>query len=640
MILAILSVFCRASCVWCRHRRPSGTSYRPPAFVLILRKPFSIAAGPRIAIATVALLLSACAQWLPLPAVLRFADDWLFDRYTVARASDAPESRILVIDIDETSLASAPWPWPRARLATLIELLLEQRARGVALDILLEKPADAGGDQRIAMLAAHGPLVLAQLFDYIQRPTPLQAGILLAGTPTAASNSAVPATGYLGNHAGLAQSAHVGNIGFMPDADGVLRRIPLSTSFSGRNYPALALALLRCCAQRQGQAPFADGLLRVSFRHRWDAYTVAKAADVLRGAVPAAMVRDRLVLIGSSSLSLGDRVVTPLSPSSAGLLVHAALLSDLLDIDAGQAPSHWSGRWLAMLATLALTALTWHTLAHRSALVNVCILSGAALGWLAATYVIAPHDMTFSPAGPFCSILFLLTAGVPFHWQQAQRRSRHLLSTLRQYVAREVVDELLRSEVDDPLAPRQMLVTTLIADMEGYTSQVETLPVEAAARLTTDFLDCLTRPVLEQHGTLDKYTGDGLVAFWGAPLANPDHADLALDAAQAMLRHVRALSAQRVRQGYAPLRLRIGVESGLAMAGDYGTVFRSIYTAVGDSVNTASRLEQMARDLPHDVIIGSGTAGCCRRHQLRPLGEFLLRGKGKPTALYTLAEAA
>jgi len=206
-------------------------------------------------------------------------------------------------------------------------------------------------------------------------------------------------------------------------------------------------------------------------------------------------------------------------------------------------------------------------------------------------------------------------------------------------VADAVVDELLRSGLRDPLAPRRGDVTTLIADLEGYTSHVAALTVEQAAQLTRDFLNCLTRPVLAQHGTLDKYTGDGLVAFWGAPLPNDDHADLALDAAQQIVDEVARYSARRQRLGLAPLRVRIGIESGTAMAGDFGTSFRSIYTAVGDSVNTASRLEQAARDYPHDVIVGEGTVARARRHRFTPLGQRLLRGKGKPIALYALEAA-
>ncbi|MFA7271088.1 MAG: adenylate/guanylate cyclase domain-containing protein, partial [Sterolibacterium sp.] len=199
-------------------------------------------------------------------------------------------------------------------------------------------------------------------------------------------------------------------------------------------------------------------------------------------------------------------------------------------------------------------------------------------------------------------------------------------------------DELLRSDLKDPLAPQRRSVTTLIADMEGYTTQVESLPMEEAAQLTRDFLDCLTRPVLEQRGTLDKYTGDGLVAFWGAPLPIADHADLALDAAQRIVEEVRLFSLSRQRRGLPALRVRIGIESGIAMAGDFGTSFRSIYTAVGDSVNVASRLEGLARNQPYAIVIGAGTVGMSRRHRFKLIGDMVLRGKEKPTTLYTLED--
>lgn len=590
----------------------------------------------RASIAAAAFLLTAWSQWLA-PAGARFADEWLRDRFIAQRAVTTPESRILVVDIDESSLAQYPWPW-RARLADLIELLLEDGARGVALDILQEEPASASGDARMAMLARHGPVVLAQLFDFAHQPQPLHSGQLAGGVP-AASVAGMPAHGYLANHAELAQAAvYTGNIGIVPDSDGILRRVPMYATYDGKSYPTLARALFDCCA---GGAPLAmpSGPLRIPYRRAWSAYSAASAAEVLEGKLGPAQVAGKLVLIGSSALSIGDRLATPLGASTAGLLVHAAVLDTMLEHQAGHAPAPWPGRWLALLFCGATVALVSYTLARRSAAANVLVLAACSALWLALAYVIVPHDDDFSTAGPLLSNLFLLAVAVPFHWQLAQQKSRQLLGTLRQYVAKEVVDELLRSDLKDPLKPKQRQVTTLIADMEGYTTHVESLPVEEAAKLTTDFLDCLTRPVLEMHGTLDKYTGDGLVAFWGAPLPIADHADLALDAAQSILREVRSMSARRVSEGKAPLRVRIGIESGLAMAGDYGTSFRSIYTAVGDSVNTASRLEQAARDFPHDVIIGAGTVARATRHRFRSLGEQRLRGKEKSALLYTLEES-
>ncbi len=588
-----------------------------------------------------ALFLTVYSEWLPAPSTAHFANEWLRDRFISMQAVATPESRILVVDIDETSLTRYPWPWPRARLAELVEILLADGARGVALDILQEKPQDAEGDLRMQMLARFGPVVVAQLFDYQERVQPLHSGMLSGGIAVDSAGGSAPAYGYIGNYPALAQVAQIGNIGVRLDSDGVLRFVPMSTYFLGRRYPTLARALFDCCAGGPALPHDAvEGFVRVPYARQWSAFTVAKAADILEQSVPVELIAKRLVLIGSSSLSLGDRVATPLNPSTAGILVHAALLSSLFERAAGHAPALWPGAWIALVFSVCITLLTAYSLPRLSAAFNVAMLALTSLIWLVLAYFITPHDPAFSTTGPLLSNLFLLAVAVPFQWQLTQQRSRRLLGTLRQYVAHEVVDELLRSNLEDPLAPRELQITTLIADMEGYSAQVESLSIEEAARLTTDFLDCLTRPVLEKHGTLDKYTGDGLVAFWGAPLPNADHADLALDAAQQIVRAVQELSSTRMAFGKPPLRVRIGIESGLAMAGDFGTSMRSIYTAVGDSVNTASRLEQAAREFPHDIIVGAGTVSRATRHRFTALGQRQLRGKEHPSQLYTLESAA
>lgn len=565
-------------------------------------------------------------------------NEWLRDAFLRLQVSTAPEPRILVVDIDEASLGElGPWPWPRERLAHLVEILLTRyAARGVALDILLPAASGTDGDLRLALLAAHGPLVPAQAFDFDfagNRPQPVLDGYL--GGAIAGQAGGVPATGFIGNFPGLARAPHVGAIGFIPDADGALRHVPLVTRFGGKAYPALGLALVNCCTGRPALAVESAGMMRIPYARDWRAYTVVSAGDILAQRIAPQGASERLVLIGSSSLGMGDRVSTPLAANRPGLGVQATILSALLDRQEGKQPAPWPGRLIACLFALASCIACTLAFPRLSAASCVLLLGTSSALWLGLAYIVAPHDPVFAPVGPLGTNLFLLAVAVPYGWQQAQRRSRHLLQTLRQYVAPAVVEQLLRSEEEDPLRPRRCDVTTLVADMEGYTSQVETLPVEAAATLTRDFLDCLTGPVIDHQGTLDKYTGDGMMAFWGAPLPQAEHADLALDAARAIQVRVNELSTSRVRQGYQPLRVRIGIESGAAMAGDFGTMFRSIYTAVGDGVNTAARLEQVARDFTHNVIIGPGTVERSRRHRFLALGERLLRGKERATPLYT-----
>lgn len=600
------------------------------------------AALVRWLIAALALLLTAGLEWFPPSHFSFVANEWMRDAFVRLQVSDAPESRVLVVDIDETSLARlGPWPWPRERLADMVEILLSHyQARGVGLDILLPKEGGQLGDTRLALLARHGPVVPAQAFDFDLahvRPEAVRDGVL--GGAIDGYTDGVDATGYIANYAALAQAPNIGAIGFIPDPDGTLRRVPMITRYEGRAYPALALAMVNCCAGK-GRLALADtGLMRVGFKRDWKAYTVVSAADVLDQAIDPAGVRGRLVLVGSSSLGTGDRVATPLAASRPGLGVQAAMLSTLLDRQAGDTPARWPGAWLALGWTLLTALLVPLAFPYLSAMASVALLGVSSLAWIGLAWLACSHDPDFNTVAPFAANLLLLAVAVPYQWQQTQRRSRYLLSTLRQYVAPAVVTELLRSDLEDPLLPRQLEVTTLIADMEGYTAQVETLPIEDAARLTRDFLDCLTGPVIERQGTLDKYTGDGLVAFFGAPLPLEHHADLALDAARMIVERVARFSAARERAGHRPLRVRIGIESGPAMAGDFGTSFRSIYTAVGDSVNTASRLEQAARDYPHDIIVGPGTAARARAHRFLRLGERRLRGKEQLTTVFTLQDS-
>ena len=598
----------------------------------------------RYGIALFAIFITIWIENLPSGNRSWFANEWLRDQFIHLSAEERAEQRFVVIDIDEASLAvMGAWPWPRARIADMVEQLLgPYQARGVALDMVLPEPADAAGDTRLAMLSRFGPTVLAQIFDY-EGNLPLHVGQIIPPQPAPAKQLAhIKASGFIANHAQLAQpDAKAGNIGFVPDKDGMVRRLPLYTQYQQQLYPSLSLALMQCCQQAQFQMPpSSNGFWRIPYLRTWSAYTVIPAHVILQQKLPLASLDNKLVLIGSSALGLGDRVATPLAANSSGLLVHAAALTYMLDHAEGKTAPAWPGRTIAYLY-IALLALATSILFPRwSATANIALLLSASLLWLLLAFAIARHDAEFSVTAPLFANLFLLIVAVPFDWQVSQRMSRRLLGTLRQYVAPAVVDELLRSHLTDPLAPAMRHVTTLIADMEGYTSQVESLSAQDAANLTRDFLACLTTPVLEKCGTIDKYTGDGLVAFWGAPLPVADHADLAMEAAIGILRQVRAFDSARAGTGKPRLRVRIGIESGLAMAGDYGSSLRSIYTAVGDSVNVASRLEQVARDYPYDVIVGQGSAALVQRHQLILLGEIMLRGKEKPTTIYSLSEAA
>ncbi len=594
----------------------------------------------RLGMALLALALALGLEWLRPQAMVRL-DEGLRDSFLRLTAQQQTEDRVVLVDISEAALREVgPWPWPRQRVADLAEILLgDYAARTVGLDIVFPEPGDAQGDARLASLAEHAPLVLAQIFDYTPRQTPNLVGTLVGGSSEPAAAGSVAAHGYLANHAGLAKARCVGNIGYQPDADGVLRRTPLRTSFKGKSYGDFASVLLACGQNdmpAQAAAGDAHGLWRVPFSRALAAYTVISATDILNESAPRELLAGRYVLVGSSALGLGDRVSTPLTPLGSGMLVHAASLTGLLDLAAGALNAPWSGRpWLLAWSLLSIAvAVFW--MARLTAWGGVLVLTGLVVTWLGIAFAGVARQAQWSVTAPLWAYFFLLLVAVPHEWWQAQRRTRQVLNTLSHYVARPVLDEIVRLNLQYSLKPRLCEVTVLIADMEGYTRATSSLSLEDAAALTKDFLGCLTRPVLQAHGTLDKYTGDGLVAFWGAPLPCADQADRAVSAALVILAEVQALNARRQRQDFEPVRVRIGIESGSALVGDLGTPFRSTYTAVGDCINFASRLEAAARDLPTQVVIGPTARSKLTRHATQSLGQISLRGTQTTIEVFTV----
>jgi len=571
------------------------------------------------------------------------------DALTALAASRAPVPGVLVVDISEESLKRVgTWPWSRAQLADLVEQLLGPLgARGVALDMVLPEQADPQGDARLASLARHAPLALAQVLDFNARTAPITIGTPAGGRSAAPTvDQPARATGFVANHAGLQEARCVGHIGVQPDADGVLRRIHLEAAAAGRAYPTLSLALLACVdpalATRalQGLGPQGGNGWRVPFRRDAEAFLTIPAEAVLQEQVDPAMVRGRFVLIGSSAVGLSDYVATPLQPVTAGVLVHAQMLAELLE--AGNA---------SRAAPSALTRLGWNLLGlaiglavvalalRRSVRIGLAALLAVCCAWLAVCALAFGAGAPLAVLPPVAGFLVYGASWLAMDFRDTRRVSRRTMATLSHYVAEPVLKLLVKQGLERTLEPSRQEITVLVADMAGYTRLTAQSSLEDSARLTTEFLEAITGPVLASGATLDRYTGDGLIAFWGAPLARPDHAASAFDAARQMLEAVDALNARRRSRGEHPLAMRIGIESGEALVGDLGSSVRSVYTAVGTCINLASRLQEIARDIGETLVVGPQA----RNHigaALRSLGERSVRGIATPIELFGLPSSS
>jgi adenylate cyclase len=353
------------------------------------------------------------------------------------------------------------------------------------------------------------------------------------------------------------------------------------------------------------------------------------------GSAPADLLRNRWVLLGSSALGLNDRAATPLAAVSSGVMVHATAMTSLLDrLEGRAAPLPFDGRWAATLWTLlTLAAGAWALGRYRASWLIPATLVVVA-SWLVVSAWLIQRGAVFSASAPLLAYLFMLFV-VSLELWMVQREQGQILRSFATYVAPSVLGQMLRQGLENPMVPQHREITVLSADMQDYTGLTNSFSLQDAAELTREFLQCLTEPVLAFGGTLDKYTGDGLVAFWGAPLADPQHSQRALDAARAIVNRVRSWNEQRVAQGKRPARVRIGVEAGSVLVGDLGTEFRRTYTAVGDCINTASKLQAVAKTLSCDLVVGPVATRLMGESGLAPVTQVQLPGHKEVSVLWS-----
>jgi adenylate cyclase len=601
--------------------------------------------------------LAILLQWVQPASGLAWDFDHIVkDRLILLNASIESENRIVVVDIDEASIAAiGPWPWKRSTIADLVETLVaDYRVKAVGLDIVFPSEADSLGDIRLAALSETAPVTLSQVFDFSTREQSISSGVVIvqnllpsASLPT--SGSIPRATGYIANHVGLKNAKCVGNIGIRPDSDGRVRTVPLWTHWQDGISPLLPLAMLRCGYDRaETEKAEVQAILSklqpewtVPYSRKWQAYTVIPARDILQHNIDPEWLADRWVLVGSSALGLNDRVTTPLGTGAAGVMVHASVLTALLDLALNPESGIWAplGKTLASLwIVLSLTASAW-LLGRSRAWALLPVTAAWVTGWLFLAAWCIQAQLSISAVSPLLaySVVFLL---IPFEWWLTQRSEGRLLRTFANYVAPSVLQQMLKQGVDQPLLPRYCNITVLSADMQSYSALTAISSLEDTALLTREFLQCLTEPLLTHEGTLDKYTGDGLVAFWGAPIAMSNQTDKAIAAGLQMIQEVNAWNTLRQLQGKPMARVRIGIESGDALVGDLGTSFRSTYTAVGDCINSASKLQDAAKHYNHDLIIGARAAQWAKAFDLKEIGTMTLSGYNQPTRLFTPVNAA
>ncbi|MBS0445275.1 MAG: adenylate/guanylate cyclase domain-containing protein [Proteobacteria bacterium] len=451
--------------------------------------------------------------------------------------------------------------------------------------------------------------------------------------------------GYAANLPLLARAApDAGFFNAAPDLDGVTRNVPLVAEVDGRQYPSLSLAVLRrslgdvrlapglaapragrdydalasiVLSEPSGAAPLrlaipVDERARVRVPYRGGAgphggsFEYVPATDLLGGRVAPGTLRGKLVLIGSSAPGLYDQTATPVSPVTPGVEVHANVLSGLLDGRMPTRPDWAAGYDVAQLVLAALVLML--VLPRLGAIGGLVLAFGVAAALVALNlWFYAARQLALPLTAALLLVALIDAASTVWAYFVEGRSRRQLARLFGTYVPPELVAEMARDPESYDMRAENRELSVMFCDMRNFTRVSEQLRPEDVRALVNRFFSTMTAAIRAQRGTLDKYIGDAIMAFWGAPVSDPAHAGHAVRAALAMVERVDTLNAELAAKGLPAIGLGIGINTGVVCVGDMGSDLRRSYTVMGDAVNLASRIEALTRHYGVAILVGAAT---------------------------------
>ena len=598
---------------------------------------------------------------------------------------------VAIVDIDETSLAKlGQWPWPRTRIADMVANLTKLGAVVIAFDVIFSEPdrlnPDAAADTfRNLDEATREKLRALPSNDQVFADTMRRSRVVLgeSGLPYVLSDldKTLPVTGlamlgedpqrFMFNFPGLLRNTPVlekaaggrGLLTINPERDGIVRRVPMIMQAQGTTMPSLSFEILRVVTGTdtifiksgvEGIKSIAvkglevptdrNGQIWVHFAH-YDPSLYVSAVDVLEGRVPPEKIARKLVLIGTSAVGLNDIKTTPISPAMPGVEIHAQVLEAALTKKLLSQPPY--GPLLEFGAALLLGILV---IAFAPAFGPITLV---AVGALFATvlvgiswYFYTQHRELIDFTYPLLSTTSIYLTLIFSSFVREQKQRRQIRSAFGQYISPALIEQLAQSPERLVLGGEEREMTIMFSDVRGFTTISESYKhdPQGLTSLMNRFLTPLTNAILARKGTIDKYMGDAIMAFWNAPLDDKEHQLNACEAAIDMLARIDELNKQReieAKEGghiYIPINVGVGLNTGTCVVGNMGSDLRFDYSVLGDSVNLASRLEGQSKEYGFPIIVGSKTALAVKeKFAILELDFIMVKGKKEPEVIYAIA---
>jgi adenylate cyclase len=605
------------------------------------------------------------------------------------------DRRIVIVDIDERSLAEeGRWPWGRDKLAVMLDQLFDRyQVAVVGFDVVFAEKDESSGlkvlerlgqeelkglpqfqaslaqlrpqldhDRIFAQKLASRPVVLGYYFtnnneDRVSGQLPVPT--FPTGSFKGSNAAFLGATGYGANLPEFQKAAHsAGHFNPLTDFDGVARRVPMLMEYRGAYYESLSLAMFQALSGSSGiQAVFEEGAgnigdalewLRVGklkipvdenisalvpYRGKQGSFPYISATDVLHGRVDAQALGGAIVLVGTTAPGLMDLRSTPVGTVFPGVEVHANLIAGMLDHNIKQKPAFIMGAEITeMLLIGLLLTFTLPLLSPIKASLTALAALLLVIGINLSLWQYADTVMPLAAAMLMIVTLFMLSMSYGFFVES--RAKRQITGLFGQYVPPELVDEMSENPGNFNMEGESREMTVLFSDVRGFTTISEGLNPKELSRLMNEYMTPMTRIIHKHRGTIDKYIGDAIMAFWGAPLRDPAHARNAVLAAIEMQEALAALRPQFIQRGWPEVKIGVGLNTGTMSVGNMGSEFRMAYTVMGDAVNLGSRLESLTKQYGVGIIVGEHTQKAVPDVVFRELDRVRVKGKDEPIAIY------
>ena len=611
-----------------------------------------------------------------------------FQRFDPRKKAVRP---VTIVDIDDKSMEKlGQWPWPRTRIADLVTELTRLGAVVIAFDAVFSEPdrlnpSNAADTFRNLDEATRDKLRALPSNDQIFADAIKASRVVLgeSGLPEeiVALDKTLPVTGlamlgeepqrFMFDFPGLLRNVPVlehaaagrGLFTIRPERDGIVRRVPMIMQAQGQTMPSLSFEMLRVAtgsgtilikSEKAGiksvgirglQIPTDNnGQLWVHYA-RNDASIYVPAINVLEKNVAPDMIAGKLVLIGTSAVGLNDIKTTPVSPAMPGVEIHAQVLESALTGAVISQPIYGIAIEFTTALLFGILVIVFAPAFGPVTLVALGTVFATALigvSW----YFYTQHRLLIDFTYPLMSTtaIYLTLIFSSFVREQAQRRQ--IRSAFGQYLSPALVEQLAQAPEKLVLGGEEREMTIMFSDVRGFTTISESFKhdPQGLTALMNRFLTPLTNAILARKGTIDKYMGDAIMAFWNAPIDDKEHEINACAAAIDMLERIDELNKLREQEAqlgghaYIPLNVGVGLNTGVCVVGNMGSDLRFDYSVLGDSVNLASRLEGQSKEYGFPIIVGSKTALAVKdKFAILELDFIMVKGKKEPEVIYAIA---